>query len=153
MSEESAVAAPAPARRKVAGRVKREVITVDDGNGPVDVEIRGLTLAKRHEIQDRSSVQGDNISDRKIVWSMFFPDVLRACCFYPGTEERMFAEDNDETLNDMHHESAQALIGKALELSGMSAAEGKNPGNGALGIPIGISDTPSPSDSTAPSTS
>ena len=101
-----------------------EMVTVDLGDGePVTLEARRPTAGSKWEIQQRGFKQGrgvDGEPDSQMVPRQFWPALIVAVYYIPGTDERMWSDDDAGEIASYDPEVVDALVAPALKALGWS---------------------------------
>jgi hypothetical protein len=79
-----------------------------------DVEVRGMNGTARAAVMRSYDENG------RVDYGLFYPAILIATCYVPGTEERLFDEVDRDLLNTKSAAGLEELALPAMQLSGLS---------------------------------
>jgi hypothetical protein len=99
--------------------ITREVVEIPewtDGEGIVQVEVRSLTLGVRNKI----AIQSRDRKTQKTDTTRFYPKLVIAASYEPGTNQKAFEPDDESWLTEKNAAALDRLAKVALRLSGMA---------------------------------
>ena len=82
-----------------------------------DVEVRGMSGTAHAAVIKCYDDAG------KVDYALFYPAVIIATCYVPGTEEALFEDADRDLLNTKSASGLEELALPAMKLSGMSKAD------------------------------
>ena len=113
----------------------------------IDVELRGMAMGDRSILLTDCYTKGE---ERAPIYALFYPTLLRACCFDPTDGTALFVGVSNDEINRLEAAEVERIAGICLNLSGLGKDNEAALGNGSGGITTSSSDTPSLVISSAP---
>jgi hypothetical protein len=123
---------------KLFATAKRESQLIHSDAWGVDIELRGMTMG------DRSTLLSDCYTKdeaRQPIYRLFYPTLLRACCFDPTDGTPLFVGVTDEQINSLPAGEVERVCKLCLVLSGIDGEASKTVGNGSDTTTMAISST------------
>lgn len=137
-------------RIRAANIVPRELVVIEEWDN-AEIEVRGITLGQRSKLMSEAydSVLDEGTGERRdrINYARYYPILLIATCYVPGTDERVFlpGESEFELVNSLNPRTVDKVARVAARLSGLSATEENGQGNPSGGTESSGSVSTSPS--------
>lgn len=135
-------------RIRAADIVPREIVVVEEWDG-AEIEVRGITLGQRSKLMSEAydSVFDEATGERRdrINYGRYYPILLMATCYVPGTDERVFLPTDTDLIAGLNPRTVDKVARVAARLSGLSATEENGQGNPSGGTESSGSVSTSPS--------
>ena len=113
--------------------IKKQVVTSKTWG--CDVEVRGMSGTARAAVMKSYDGEGN------VDYALFYPSILIATCYVPGTDEQLFDEADRDLLNTKSAAGLEELALPAMKLSGMSKEDLKSAEKNSESSPSSVSGT------------